>query len=128
MFKEKISSQEAHDDYREDIIREYLGDRENLEKEVRDRIIEAKKGGGFKIGSSSFIKSIIGPRAGKINPDDYGICHEEIMKVVNEISSTRRRKAKEGKIVKKDLAALAAEAELEEEKRTGVSPEEFSQM
>lgn len=124
MFKEKISSQEAHDDYRENIIREYLGDRETLEEKIK----EVKRGGDYRVGTPGFVSAVIGPMASGMASDYFKICYSEIMKVYYEIYPRKRREARERKIEKKDLTALAVEAQLEEEKRTGVSPEEFSQM
>ncbi len=125
MFKEKNFEE---DKIKESIIRDVLGDREDLEKRIRAAMIEAEKGGGYEIGTNSFKRYIIGSR--ELTPNDFGICANEIMKVVSEIRNKKKaRKIKsESEIVQKDPATLAAEVELEEEKRTGVPPEEFNKM
>lgn len=77
---------EAQREYRiQNIIKEYLGSEDQLQKQVSAFIKEAEKG-GYKIGSNAFINSIIGPRSKNLSKDEWRICRQKIMDTVEDLN------------------------------------------
>ena len=112
MFKEKINRDE------ENLLRDYLGEREDLEKKIREAIKATKEGHGFVVGSRSFYDSIIGNRVNQLPIENRDLCDEEIMKIVNEINKEKEY-GEEYEFIKKEEMAEGVEDFWEEERERG---------
>ncbi len=90
MFNEKAYKDESS------LFSEYLGEKEDLKRRIKEAIDVANKGYGFRIGTNSFINSIIGPSASQLAPGEFKFCKEEIMRTIREINPRRGAEEKKG--------------------------------
>ncbi len=96
---------------------------------MRERVEEALKWsekGGPSVGSSSFLKAVLGDI--NMDGDDYGYVKKEIHKEVGKIEKEKREKnEKEGSVFsKKDIETISQSARLQmlrESKRSGEEPD-----
>ncbi len=109
----------------EEVLSEIFKSREDMRERVEEALKWSEKGGP-SVGSSSFLKAVLGDI--NMDGDDYGYVKKEIHKEVGKIEKEKREKnEKEGSVFsKKDIETISQSARLQmlrESKRSGEEPD-----